>query len=128
MLIVVDCLHSADVSRSRTTEVEGSYHYPSLQKGSAGTVANYRPKSLTCVPSKIMERLISSRMLRFLDNNILHDSAQHGFLNGRSTCTNLMECMNDWTLSVQYKRLVTVIYIDVSERLTLCPTTNFSFD
>ena len=50
----------------------------------------------------------------FLDNNILHP-AQHGFLQGRSTCTSLMERMNDWTLSVQYKRLVTVVYIDFSK-------------
>jgi len=82
---------------------------------SAGTVANYRPISLTCVPCKIMERLISSRMLQFfLDNNILHPT-QRGFLKGRSTCTNLMECINDWTLSIQYKRLVTVVYIDFSK-------------
>jgi len=87
---------------------------PVFKKGSAGTVANYRPISLTCVPCKIMERLISSRILQFFsDNNILHP-AQHGFLKGKSTCTNLMECMNDWTLSIQYKRLVTVIYIDFS--------------
>jgi len=26
-----------------------------------------------------------------------------------------MECINDWTLSIQYKRLVTVIYIDFSQ-------------
>ena len=50
----------------------------------------------------------------FIDSNILHP-AQHGFLKGRSTCTNLMECMNNWTLSIQYKRLVTVIYIDFSK-------------
>jgi len=49
----------------------------------------------------------------FSDNDILH-STQHGFLKGKSTCTNLVECMNDWTLSIQYKRLVTVIYVDFS--------------
>jgi len=26
-----------------------------------------------------------------------------------------MECVNDWTLSIQYKRLVTVVYIDFSK-------------
>jgi len=62
-----------------------------------------------------MERLISCRtLLLFLESNILHHT-QHGFLKGRSTCTNLMECMNDWTLSIQYKRLVTVVYIDFSK-------------
>jgi len=49
----------------------------------------------------------------FSANDIMHP-AQHGLLKGKSTCTNLMECMNDWTLSIQYKRLVTVIYIDFS--------------
>ena len=88
---------------------------PVFKKGSAGVAANYRPISLTCVPCKIMERLISCRMFQFfVDNNILHP-AQHGFLKGRSTCTNLMECMNDWILSIQYRRLVTVVYIDLSK-------------
>ena len=54
----------------------------------------------------------------FLDHNILH-SAQRGFCKGRSTCTNLMKCMNDWTLSIQYKRLVTVTYIDFSRAFEL---------
>jgi len=50
----------------------------------------------------------------FSYNDILHPT-QHGFLKGKSTCTNLMEFMNDWTLSIQYKCLVTVIYIDFSQ-------------
>ena len=80
---VIHCLHPADVSRSRTTKKwKAAIITPVFKKGSAGTVANYRPISLTCVPCKIIERLISSRMLQFfLDNNILHP-AQHGFLKG----------------------------------------------
>jgi len=30
---------------------------------------------------------------------------------GRSTCTNLLEAMHDWTLSIQDKRYVVVVYI-----------------
>jgi len=37
---------------------------------------------------------------------------QHGFVKGRSTCTNLLEAMNDWTLAVQNRHAVTVAYID----------------
>jgi len=34
--------------------------------------------------------------------NILH-AAQHGFLKRHSTATNLLECFNDWTVSIQDK-------------------------
>ena len=73
---------------------------------------NYRPISLTCVISKVMERIICNKILSHLNtNNILHH-AQHGFLKCRSTCTNLLECLNDWTISVQSKCQVTIVYID----------------
>jgi len=40
--------------------------------------------------------------------------SQHGFIKGRSTCTSLLEAINDWTLSVQNKKSVDVAYIDFS--------------
>jgi len=47
--------------------------------GTAGQVSNYRPISLTCVLSKIMERMLSHKIYVHLQiNNILHRS-QHGF-------------------------------------------------
>jgi len=42
---------------------------------------------------------------------ILH-RAQHGLLKQRSTTTNLLECFNEWTVYVQSKHHVTVVYID----------------
>ena len=85
---------------------------PLFKKGVAGDVSNYRPISLTCVPCKVMERIISHEIYQHLvDNNILHP-AQHGFLKGHSTNTNLLESFNDWTLSLQYKHYVNVVYID----------------
>ena len=50
----------------------------------------------------------------FKANGILH-RAQHGFCKGRSTCTNLLESFNDWTLSIQDKHNVAVAYIDFSK-------------
>ena len=37
---------------------------PVFKKGTAGQLCNYRPISLTCVPSKIMERMLSCRIYR----------------------------------------------------------------
>jgi len=39
---------------------------------------------------------------------------QHGFTKGKSTCTNLLECANDWTISLQNKNSITAAYIDFS--------------
>jgi len=85
---------------------------PVFKKGAAGDVSNYRPISLTCVPAKLMERIIADCVLSYLmDNNLLHP-AQHGFLKNRSTCTNLLESFNDWTIVLQDNNAVTVVYID----------------
>jgi hypothetical protein len=70
---------------------------PVFKKGDAASVSNYRPISLTCVFSKLMERTISYKIYQHLKaNNVLH-AAQHGFIKGRSTCSNLLESLNDWT-------------------------------
>ena len=46
-----------------------------------------------------------------LTNNLLRNN-QHGFMPKRSTLTNLLECINDWTLCIDNKKLQSVIYID----------------
>ena len=88
---------------------------PVFKKGSAGIATNYRPMSLTCVASKVMERIIAKALLQHIVKNDLLSSAQHGFLKGKSTCTNLLKSHNDWTLSLQNKHGVTVVYIDFSK-------------
>jgi len=87
---------------------------PTFKKGPTGMVSNYRPISLTCVASKIMERVIARHIYEHLYSNNLLSHMQHGFVKGRSTCTNLLETMNDWTLSVQSNKSVTIAYIDFS--------------
>jgi len=85
---------------------------PVFKKGTSGDVSNYRPISLTCVPGKIMEKIISQRIYGHLvECNLLCDT-QHGFVKRRSTCSNLLEAVNDWTLVLQNKRSVTIAYID----------------
>ena len=88
---------------------------PVFKKGTAGQVSNYRPISLTCVLSKIMERMLSHKIYVHLQiNNILHRS-QHGFCRSRSTTTNLLECFNDWTLTILSKEQQVIVYIDFSK-------------
>ena len=74
-----------------------------------------RPISLTCVLSKIVERILSRRIFAHLQfNDILH-SSQHGFCRNRSTTTNLLESLNDLTLTILSKDQHTVVYVDFSK-------------
>jgi hypothetical protein len=82
---------------------------PVYKNGNAADVSNYRPISLTCVACKIMERVISSDMLAFLRMHNAISKQQHAFLSRRSTCTNLIETINDWTLAIKSKKSVVVV-------------------
>ena len=92
-----------------------AYIVPVFKKGSAGDVTNYRPISLTCVLSKVMERIIASKILDHLQFNNILSNSQHGFMRRRSTCTNMLECVNDWTICLQTQQQVAVVYIDFSK-------------
>ena len=93
---------------------EEAYIRPIFKEGSACDPANYRPISLTCECSKIMESIISEHMLSFLLAHDLITKHQHGFLVKRSTCTQLLECFQDWVVSLNNKRSVDIVYIDFS--------------
>ena len=60
---------------------------PIFKSGSANQTSNYRPISLTCTCSKIMESIVSRHMLEFLFENDLISEHQYGFLPRRSTCS-----------------------------------------
>jgi len=61
-----------------------------------------------------MERVIATKIYNHFFTNNLLSCAQHRFVKGRSTATNLMEATNDWTLAVQEKQAIMFAYIDFS--------------
>jgi hypothetical protein len=85
---------------------------PIFKKGSASKVENYRPISLTCVACKVFETIVKTQLQDYLQRNDLLHKAQHGFLSGHSTCTNLLESLNDWTLNVRNGACTRVAFID----------------
>jgi hypothetical protein len=64
---------------------------PIFKKGSKHIAANYRPVSLTCISSKVMEHSISSQLMSHLDGNSILNDRQHGFRAKRSCETQLLE-------------------------------------
>jgi len=49
-------------------------------------------------------------MLEYLQRHKLLSEQQHGFLPKRSTVTNLLDCLSDWTLALDNHQSVTVAY------------------
>jgi hypothetical protein len=89
-----------------------AYVTPVFKKGIASDPSNYRPISLTCTCCKVMERLINDQLLHYLSTHKLITNSQYGFLRKRSTCTNLLECINDWTLALDKHKTTDIVYID----------------
>ena len=50
-------------------------------------VENYRPISLLNLPSKVLEKIVNTRLLAFIDENGLVSKEQHGFRRGMGTDT-----------------------------------------
>jgi len=86
------------------------------KKGPTTDCSNYRPISITCVTSKLLERIIVNQIKNHpISNNLFH-TAQHGFLTGLSTCTNLLESLRlDSIYRTEDKHNVVIAYVDFSK-------------
>jgi hypothetical protein len=94
---------------------------PVFKKGCSSNVSNYRPISLTCVACKIFETTVKNCMLKFLMENDLISRAQHGFIAGHSTNTNLLESLNDWTINLKNGHQTRIAYVDFTKAFdTVC--------
>jgi len=62
-----------------------------------------------------MESIVTSKILDHLYLNNIISSAQHDFPRRRSTCTNLLKCLNDWTVCVHSRQQTAIVYIDFAK-------------
>ena len=92
---------------------------PIHKKGDRTDPSNYRPVSLTSQVCKIFETIVRKHLLEHLtENNILRDE-QHGFREGRSCLTNLLEIMEDWTQIIDEGDGIDVAYLDFRKAFDL---------
>ena len=61
---------------------------PIYKAGEKNSMDNYRPISLLSVFSKIMEKIVASRLLSFLDTNGILSKWQFGFRSGQLHCSS----------------------------------------
>ena len=88
---------------------------PIYKKGEKYDPANYRPVSLTCIISKVMEHIICSSIMHHAKNFDLLYKLQHGFRDQRSCETQLIEFIQDASTNMQDGTQTDVCVLDFSK-------------
>ena len=97
------------------------------KSGDRSSVKNYRPISLLCTVSKVLERIMYKNIIGFVNNSIVAN--QFGFLKNRSVLQQLLLCQQHIINSSNY---TDVVYLDfkkafdsVSHNELLCKLWSF---
>jgi hypothetical protein len=85
---------------------------PIFKKGKKCDPSNYRPISLTAIPCKVFEKIIKKTMIKHLEQYNLICDQQHGFVKLKSCVTNLIECLDLITETLNRNFAVVLIFLD----------------
>ena len=92
---------------------------PIFKSGDKTLVSNYRPVSLLCIISKVLEKIVFKVTYNYLSNTFsLH---QFGFLPGRSTLQQLIVFINNLLEAKSSSLMVDVIYLDFRKAFDSVP-------
>lgn len=83
------------------------------KSGNKDSPLNYHPISLTSVPCKIMEHVIYSQIIHFLDSNDFLNSSLHGFRKNVSCETQLTLFIHD--LHLDHNIQTEAIFLDFAK-------------
>jgi len=88
---------------------------PVYKKGNKCKPENYRPISLTCVTSKLMEHVIFHSIMEHLDENDILVKYQHGFRKKHSTESQLITTLEELSRSLDSNHQTDVMILDFSK-------------
>ena len=88
---------------------------PIYKKGDPTSPGNYRPVSLTSIPCKIMEHIISNQINRHLEHHKILTDAQHGFRQRRSCESQLVSTIGDFISAIEDKSQTDIVLLDFSK-------------
>ena len=82
-----------------------------FKSGNRSQVNNYRPISLLCIISKVLEKIVYNHIIGFLLNSIY--IYQFGFLPGRSSLQQLLIFVDILLQAKEHKAVADVIHLDI---------------
>ena len=88
---------------------------PVFKKGDRKNPSNYRPVSLTCICSKVMEHIIYSEIMTHLETHNILSDMQFGFRKRRSAELQLLQTIHDLAFDLNRKSQTDVILLDFSK-------------
>jgi len=94
---------------------------PVFKKGERFKASNYRPVSLTCICSKLLEHIIVSNMMSHFDTNDILADCQHGFRSKRSCETQLLSLTQELHQNLEDKEQVDMVVLDFSKAFDKVP-------
>ena len=93
---LVTCLFNKSITSSDIPrEWKSQWVSPVYKKGTKSEAANYRPVSLTCILSKLMEHTLCTHIRAHLDKHSVLSPFQHGFRSRHSCDTQLLLTTHD---------------------------------
>ena len=94
---------------------------PLLKKNDPSNVSNYRPISLTSALCNVMETIVKDNLIKFAVSHKILNENQHGFVPGKSTCSQLLEALYDWTSGLDLGDIYDVVTIDFRKAFDVIP-------
>ena len=92
---------------------------PIFKSGDKSSVTNYRPISLLCCISKVLERLVYDKIFPFVNSKI--SPAQFGFLKGHSCIQQLLSFISNIVDSLSQNKQVDTVYLDFRKAFDKVP-------
>ena len=91
--------------------------HPLLKPGKTDTSlpANYRGISLTCIISKLLEKIVCNQVSAFMTENGVFSEYQYGFRKARSCSDLLVATIDDWHLAQDANKYTAIAFIDLSK-------------
>ena len=87
-----------------------------IVSGEGSNPINYRPISLTRILMKILERIVRKQVVQFLTDNNFLNSTHHGFREGRSCLSALLNVYDDIVHMISDpSAVVDMIYLDFAK-------------
>jgi hypothetical protein len=93
---------------------------PIFKSGDASDINNYRPISLLSSFSKILEKIVQTRLTNYLNAHNLITPQQFGFRSGHSTLHPMTLLLNKVTKALNDKKHSIIIFCDLKKAFDTC--------
>ena len=89
--------------------------HPIYKSGDRNIVTNYRPIAILSSMSKVLEKVMNNRLVKYLETNNLLSPCQYGFRAGKSTSDAVDSLTNHIATELDKKHKVIGIFLDLAK-------------